>query len=61
MGCDLGADLSGGAGLGIDHHRLLHHRLEHRGERTHDDVDRAARWKRIDDGDGATGIGVLRK
>jgi hypothetical protein len=61
IGSELRANLAGRAGLGFDHHRLLHHRLDHGGERTHDDVDRAARRKRVDDGDGAGRIGVLRE
>ena len=60
-GCgELGADLAGRAGLGLDHHRLLEDRLQHGGERPGDDVGGAARRKRIDEGDGARGIDLLR-
>ena len=60
-GGELGADLAGGAGLGLDHHRLLEERLEHGGERPADHVGGAARRKRIDERDRARGIGLLRQ
>ena len=59
-GGKLRADRAGGAGLGLDHHRLLDDRLEHRGERPADHVGGAARRKRIDQRDRAGRIGVLR-
>ena len=61
VGGDLSAHLPGRARLGVDHDRLLHHRLEDCRQRAHDDVDRAAGRKRVDHGDGACGIGVLRE
>ena len=61
VGGDLSTHLPGGARLGVDHDRLLHHRLQNGRERTHDDIDGAARRKRVDHGDGARGIGVLRE
>src|SRR5262245_16593308 len=60
-GCDLRADLSGSARLGLDHNRLLDQRLEHGRERTHDHVDRAAGRKRVDEGNRMGRISVLRK
>ena len=44
VGGHLRTHLSGRARLGVDHDRLLHHGLENRGERTHDDIDRAVWW-----------------
>ena len=41
-GGELGAHLAGGAGLGLDHDRLLEERLQHRRERPGDDVGGAA-------------------
>ena len=58
-GRELRADLAGGAGLGLDHHRLLDQRLQHRGEWARDDVNRAAGRERIDEGDRARWISVL--
>ena len=51
-GDDLRADLAGGAGLGLDHHRLLEDRLQLGRERPRHQFVGAARRKRIDDGDG---------
>jgi hypothetical protein len=59
-GSDLRADLAGGAGLGLDHHRLLQQRLHGGRERPRHDVVGAARRKRIDDGDRVRWVGVLR-
>ena len=51
VGGELRADRAGRAGLGLDHHRLLDDRLEHRRERTADHVGGAAGRERIDEGD----------
>ena len=50
-GGELRADLSGGAGLGLDHDRLLEDRLHGRGQRPRHDIVEPAGRKRIDDGD----------
>ena len=49
VGGELRADRAGGAGLGLDHDRLLEDRLEHGGKRPADHVDGAAGRERIDD------------
>ena len=59
-GGDLRADLAGGAGLGLDHARLLDDRLEHGRERAADHIGGAAGRERIDEGDRARGIVILR-
>jgi hypothetical protein len=59
VGRELAADLARGAGLGLDDERLLQNRLEHRGERARDDVDRAAGRKRIDEGDRPGRVSLL--
>ena len=50
-GGDLRADRAGGAGLGLDHDRLLEHRFERRGDRPRDEIVGAAGRERVDDGD----------
>ena len=60
-GRELGAHRAGGAGLGLDDDGLLEERLHHAGERPRHHVGGAARRKRIDEGDGAGGIGLLRR
>ena len=60
-GGDLRADLSGGAGLGVDHDRLLEDRLQGGGQRPRHDVVEPAGRKRVDDGDGTRGISLLRE
>ena len=40
----------GSAGLGLDYDWLLQQRFERGRERPPDDVDRPARWERIDEG-----------
>ncbi len=61
-GGDLGADGAGRACLGVDDRRLPDDRLQHGGKRASDHIGGAARRKRIDECDGAGGIGggVLR-
>ena len=59
-GGELGADLAGRAGLGLDHHRLLEDRLQHRRQRPRHHVDGAAGRERVDEGDGAGGVDLLR-
>ncbi len=61
VGGDLRPDLAGCARLRVDHHRLLHDRLEHGGKGPRHHVGGAAGRKRVDDGDGAGRIGVLRE
>ena len=58
---DLRADLSGGAGLCLDHHRLLEDRLEHRRERSRHQIVDASGRKRIDNGDRVRGKRLLRQ
>ena len=60
-GDELRADLSGGAGLGLDHDRLLEDRLHGRGQRPRHQVVDAAGRKRVDDGDGMRGKSLLRE
>src|SRR5215468_5221109 len=60
-GDELGADLPGGAGLGLDHHRLLEDRLHGRGQRPRHDIVGAARRKRVDDGDRVRRKSLLRE
>ena len=45
--------IDGGAGLGLDHDRLLENRLHGRGQRPRHDIVGAAGRKRVDDGDRA--------
>src|SRR5581483_38044 len=59
-GGELATDLAGGPGLGLDHHWLLDDGLQRRRERAADDVDGTTGRKRVDEGDGAGGIGLLR-
>ncbi len=62
IGDELCADGPCGAGFGFDHHRLLHHRLHHRGERAADHIRGATRRERIDQYDRARRIGrILRE
>jgi hypothetical protein len=60
-GSDLRADLAGRARFSFDHHRLLEDRLHRRGEWTGHNVGRAARGKRVDDGDRVRRIALLCK
>ena len=57
---ELRADRAGRAGLGLDHHRLLDHRLEHGGERARHHIGGAAGRERIDEGDRARRV-ILRE
>ena len=59
-GGELRSDRAGGARLGLDHHRLLEDRLEHRRVGTAHHVGRAAGREGIDQGDGVRRVGVLR-
>ena len=58
-GDHLRADLTGRAGLGLDHHRLLEDRLHERGQRPRHDLVDAAGWEGVDDGDRVRGIGLV--
>src|SRR5262249_44362359 len=60
-GDELGADLPRGAGLGLDHDRLLEDRLHGRGQRPRHDIVGAAGRKRVDDGDRMRGKSLLRE
>ena len=55
------ADLSGGAGFGVDHHGVVHDGLEHCCKRSRDHVGSTTGRKRIDDGNCPIRIGFLRR
>ena len=61
IGADLRPDLSAGTGFGFDHHRLFDDRLQRGCERPRHEIVDATWRKRVDDGDGVRGKGVLRE